>query len=354
VRDRIWSETWDTIKRHIRAKEKLLLPEGDWPISDDLNVGFYNEEIEIGDSTLFLLHKGRMGCINKKILGHVFRRWNIILANDVFVGFTKKPINIPFVNTLILPRHARPVKNHLMARKKKRVSETAFFVHLPKAAGTTAWEAISKHVPSKVYYGTYPAFLANPPGRNEYDLVGGHIPLSIAAHHMGIEDQLICLVREPVSRFRSAFLHSRRPHEDPATFSPVMRAMREMPLKDFLKRPDARMEVCQQFLMLGFGFDREYDSARDDLMFQGIAEYVRNPQHVFMTAEAVETFADHAATLLKAPPLPRKVEARNVSDKQSQKSDMEEFNDCIDEIKSLNRAEAAVYNLVRTQERKYR
>lgn len=351
--DKAWKEAWRAIEPLLRAQDKLLLPRGSWKLSSLDNIRFYDNKIDLEDANLFLLHKGKMGGIKKQELKNIFLKWRIIFSNNVFVLFKRKKLFF-HSNNLLLPKHVRSVNNYLNSKKKKRNKNTAFFVHLPKTAGTTAWENIGMHVPSKLYYENYHSFLANPPASYDYDLVGGHIPLPLMSPYIRPDDVVLCLVREPISRFRSAFLHSRRPHEDPATFSPVMRAMREMPLKDFLMRPDARMEVCQQFFMLGFGFDRIYEPSLDDVIFKRIIEYVSNPTNVFMTSELVDTFIGYASTLLQAPPLPFKdIQNRNVSDQSSQSSDMIEFNACLDDIRSMNNVEERVYRLIKDQQEIY-
>ncbi|ACI51983.1 conserved hypothetical protein [Gluconacetobacter diazotrophicus PA1 5] len=348
MQDPYWHDAWVAAQRHVGRDDRLLLPRGDWPGGAAGDIRCYDDAIDLGDATIFFLHKGRMGCIDRSALRQVFRTWHIFHANEVFICFRKRRPFLPLFRGMAHSRHVGVLTRYLDSGRRKRTDRTMFFVHLPKTAGTSAWRAMAAHVPSKIYYEMYSAFIANPPAAGEYDLVGGHIPLRVMEPRIRPDDVVTCLFREPVSRFRSAFLHSRRPDEDPATFTPVMRAMRDMPLREFLKRPDARMEVSQQSLMLGFSFREHYQESLDGDIFDSIRQYLRHPLHVFMTSDAIEPFVNRTVGLLRS--RPGMVKRHNSSDIVRQQADVAEFEDCLEEVKALGALDAAVYRLIRAQQ----
>lgn len=348
MRDACWKDAWIAARQYICPADKVLLPRGDWPHNEAVDVRYYDDRIDVDDATIFLLHKGRMGCIETPTLQRIFRTWQIFHANGVFICFRKRHSVSALLRSMPSRRHTRILKRHFNSRRLKRTDRTVFFVHLPKTAGTSVWAAFGRSVQSKIYYETYPSFLANPPAAGAYDLVGGHVPLRIMEPYVRSNDAVMCLYREPVSRFRSAFLHSRRPDEDPATFSPVMQAMRTMPLREFLKLPVARMEICQQSLMLGFSFQEHYTERLDDAIFSQIEHYVRDPRHIIMTSDAIGPFVNRAVGLLHASPMVAR--RHNVSDIARQWADVAEFQDCLEEVKALSALDEAVYQLIKVRQ----
>ena len=136
------------------------------------------------------------------------------------------------------------------------------------------WQALSWIYPSRVYYPSFAPFLAYPPNVAEYDLIGGHLPLSVISKYLADGDRVVGLMREPTQRLLSAFLHSRRPTEDPSTFTATMRAMRDLPFREFLQTEGGTLEARQQLIMLGRDHrigeassdDRRYLDRAEDLL----------------------------------------------------------------------------------------
>lgn len=345
VLDAYWLEAWNAIRVNVRPRDCLLLPPGDWPCSAVASRR-YERTIRIGNATILALHKGRLAAISKPMLRGLMKRWEIIFANEVFVCF-RKP------NSVLL--HDRPhcddphvglLHEYLLSHQRKRVEHTVWFAHLPKTAGTALWETLSKEVVSAIYYDSFETFLDRPPRRGEYDLVGGHIPLPLLMRMAGPEDIVTGLVRDPTARLRSAFMHSRRAMEDPATFTPLMRAMREQPLAEVLHTADGQMELRQQFLMLGFDFSTEYTPDRDQEIHNAAVDLLSDPRCRFDTTDHIDRLASELFSLLHIPPPEGPIGIRNASGPNVFVADQEEFDAAVPQILAQTGRDRLLHELV--------
>ncbi|GAJ29206.1 hypothetical protein [Acidomonas methanolica] len=341
--DPAWRAAWEAVRPLVGPHDTVLLPAGSWP--DDLIAARreYQDRIEIGDASAVLLHKGRLCTLSRPELSRLLTEWQIVHANEVFICFCRD--TPPSLKNRLrrYGKHVKPAWHHLAPRVRRRSAATLYFMHIPKTAGTSAWEAISRDVEAKLYYDGALPFLAHPPVQGDYDLIGGHIPLSVLERHAGPDALIAAVLRDPVMRFRSAFLHARRAGEDPATFSATMRRMREMPLSAFLDHPDARLETNLQIFMLGTPPDGEgHPSEFSDFVARAHAALDR-PNRLFLPDVRLGAFIAAARKHLGLPRRGAPSARRNVSDLVRQSRDLEEFAACIDRVRALAAPETALY-----------
>ncbi|EHH66900.1 sulfotransferase family 2 domain-containing protein [Gluconobacter morbifer] len=348
--DPLWRDAWLGVAPHLIRGDKILLPEGNWPDADDVEIRTYRYAIDIADATVLFLYKARIAGISHAVLKKIYATWKPIFANEVFACFVRRGRWSLFQQKKQYSLHYRIVEQYLNARKLRRCKETVFFAHIPKTAGTTAWEAVATSVPSKLYCESYEALVCHPVIAANFDLVGGHVPLPILARFARSNDRFASILRDPLARFRSAFLHARRANEDSRTFTDSMRLMRETSLADFLSHPDAPMEICQQTIMLGFAFDEIYSPKVEQKIFDLARSAVEDEGNFFATTRRLPQFIDTMRTALNLPLLEKEQPARNVSDHIAQTRDIEEFEAFIPKIREMLTMERALYDLVARKE----
>lgn len=351
MRDPCWQEAWTAIAPLLRGHDRLLLPRGDWP-AEGLRSRFYDNEIRIGRASVLVLHKGRLGGIAKPALRRVMRRWRCVFANEVLVCF-RKPAPVPLGRQPhVGDRHACTLHEYVHSRRLKRINGTVYFSHVPKAAGTAVWTALSQRVRSSIYYDSFESFRSNPPRPGEYDLVGGHVPVPLLLANASAADRVVGLVREPTARFRSAFLHSRRPEEDPDTFTPVMQAMRRDPLSAFLRTHDGQMELRQQLLMLGFDYGSDYGTHRDAELLEVAKTVLGDERCLFRPTEHIEAFVSEVADMLRIDFSGARLGRINAASLEGADRSTAEFERALPEIEAGNGGERELYELVLSRSRR--
>ncbi len=343
MQDPKWQAVFDAVAPLLIDTDIVLAPFGDWP-TFCCAIRYYQDVIEPRDATVLLLHKGRLPGLRKDQAQPITETWQCVFANDVFVCFTAtRRVRRDRRLGLGLYYYAR-VFLYLAPRHFRRRRATTFFVHLPKAAGTAVWTSIRRNFPASIYYPSIESFVHNPPDVDDYDLIGGHIPLALLSDYLTTGSYVIGLMREPTERFRSAFLHSRRADEDPSTFTPVMQAMRSMPLSMFLDTPDARMEMRQQLLMLGFPFDRPFSTEHDCDVYRNAVSNISRGGTLLYPMERLNDFLVASSNLLG---VRLRLSGRmNVTDRAAQISDIREFDSQIERVHSENHVERRLYNLI--------
>ena len=345
MRDPYWQAAWAAIEPLLRRHDRLLLPRGDWPVAGRQS-RFYDNEIQVGRASVLVLHKARLGGIAKAALLRVMGRWRCVFANEVLVCFRKAA---PFPlrkQPHIGDRHACTLYEYVHSGRLKRIDGTVYFSHIPKAAGTAVWTALSERVRSSMYYDSFESFRSNPPKPGEYDLVGGHVPLPLLLANMSGADRVVGLVREPTARFRSAFLHSRRAGEDPDTFTPVMQAMRRDPLAAFLRTPDGQMELRQQLLMLGFDYASDYGTHRDAELVAVAKSLLDDERCLFRPTEHIEEFVSEVAGMLRIDFSGARLGRVNAASLEEADRSTAEFEQALPEIEAGNNGERELYDLV--------
>ncbi|WP_146220736.1 sulfotransferase family protein [Gluconacetobacter entanii] len=352
--DPAWQEAWDAVVPTLSKKDRILLPVGQWPRADVAEMRTYRYVIEVGDATVLFLYKGRLSGIPRGVLKRIHDTWRPIFANAVFVCFRRSMWRPGFLNWKREKErssaHYGPVREFLDSRKLRRCRTTTFFVHIPKTAGTTVWEAVGNHVAAKLYCENHEPFERHPPQSADFDLIGGHVSLPIMARVAAPQDRFAAVLRDPVDRFRSAFLHCRRAHEDPKTFTKAMRLMRERPLAEFLRDPGAPMEICQQTIMLGFAFDRVYVPEVEQEIFDRACAAVEQEGNLFATTRGVARFVQTLRAKLHVVTSKETLGIRNACNPTEQARDIEEFEDSLPQIRTMIAMEQELYDRVARRE----
>jgi len=352
MKDPLWQEVYRALLDFLRRDDAVLLPFGDWP---DLpcKTSYYGDLISIDDATVFVLHKGRFGAIDKATLRRIADSWQCIFGNGVFLCFSKdfrarrdirrgrSPIDHRVLQGRFPPNALR---RFLQSKALRRRTSHIWYIHLPKAAGTSMWQSVSQAFPARIYYGSATAFSINPPDIDEYDLIGGHLRLSLITRHLAAEDWVIGLMREPTERLRSAFLHSRRPNADPLTFTATMRAMRDMPFAEFIRTGDGQLEARQQLIMLGYD-DGAVRSSPDDLdCLERAKAILSSDRFLFAPCTRADDFLNVATgrSHIRA----RHSQPLNTSTYEAQLADINEFNESLEQTLLANAGERRLYEFV--------
>lgn len=285
--------TWLAVHRAIAplltAKDAVLAPRGAWP-PFPCPVRFYDATIAIEDESVFVLHKGRMPALPKAALAAVVAGWRCLFANEVFLVFARPSGRRRWPSHVWPSDHLRRVHQHLRSRALKTQPSTLYYVHVPKTGGTAAWEALSRLFTSKVYYTDMETLHAHPPEPGEYDLVGLHGPPALIGDQLRPGDRVIGLLRDPIERFFSTVTHCRRPQEDPLTFTPAQRAMRDRPVADVLASAFGREETRLQTVFLGLPFPPRPAMPSTDALLDNALALIDRPDTLFAPLEAAETF----------------------------------------------------------------
>jgi hypothetical protein len=342
MKDPRWEEIQRELRRILRVDDTVLLPHGDWPELSCQAV-FYDDIIELGDATVFVLHKGRFGSIDKAVLRTISDTWQCIFGNDVFLCFSKDLRARGDLRHGKNRIHYGVLRRFLRSKRWRRSGERLWYIHLPKAAGTWMWNALSRSYPSRIYYPSFVPFLTYPPDVEEYDLIGGHLPLSVITKYLAETDRVVGLMRQPTERLLSAFLHSRRAVEDPSTFTATMRAMRDLPFHQFLQTDSGKLEAQQQLIMLGGGGDIQTSSDQRDCLDRA--------QQFLLSEQAIFAPCTRSAELFKVMVKRHRIrqkyaKARNDNDYTSQSHDIAEFYNSLDLLQSLNATEHRLYEFV--------
>ena len=287
--DPAWHDAFRATQPHLRSDDIVLAPRASWP-DFPCPVRLYDGPIELGDATVLLLHKGRLAGMRRDVLAGVVRGWTCLHANSVFAAYSRTaPRSLRALN-LWQQMHLLPVGRYLNAPRRKRRRGTIYFLHIPKAGGTSLWTVLRRAYPSHAYYGDLASWLANPPEVGTFDLVGLHFPASVLAPLLRDEDDIVGMLRDPTERFLSGVAHARRPSEDPATFTPAMQAMRTMPLADFLATEDGRQSVRLQLVTLGADHRRPFHDYRDEAMFKAALAQIGQPRAWFAPSDQSARF----------------------------------------------------------------
>jgi hypothetical protein len=254
--------------------------------------------IDIADATILVLHKGRLGGISKEDLRKVAREWQWIFANEVFVVLSrtrKVSRDVRFGLGLI---HCWPVIRFLRSASLRKRRSRIVYVHVPKTGGTSMWASLCKSFPSHIYYASIDACLKNPPAPDDYDLIGLHFSPSVFSEHLKEDDWIVGMVRHPTERFLSGVMHSKRENEDPETFSPSMRAMRDMDLGDYLMTEYARAETRLQLITFGADYRHSIDALSDQELLSSALAFTRHDNVILAPSDRSYGFQRYLANRL--------------------------------------------------------
>lgn len=340
MRDRLWRDVHEVVAPMMTPADRVLAPRGKWA-AWPCRVRFYDALIDLEDDTVVVLHKGRMPGMDPGALAGLAAGWQCLHANAVFVVFAREPRRRLDVRLGWRRRYLQRVRWHLAARRLRALDRTIYYVHLPKAGGTSAWQALCRSFRSSVYYGDAAAFLARPPEPGAFDLVGVHFSPSFVLDLMRPGDLIVGLLREPVARVLSGVVHSRRTTEDPGTLGPAMLAMRDTPLSAFLDTPLGRREAQSQLTLLGTPAEPSDPAA---LLAAALRFIERNDVLFAPTAEAERLVGRLFETLgRKPPPLPR----LNTNKRADYQRHEAEFQEAMPQLLALTAADRQLFEAVR-------
>jgi hypothetical protein len=287
--DPAWHDVFRATQPHVRPTDSVLAPRANWP-DFPCRLRLYDGPIELGDATVLLLHKGRLAGMRRDVLAGIVRDWTCIHANDVFAAYSRAGPRGLRAPNLSQHMHLLPVERYLNARRNKRRRGTIYFLHIPKAGGTSLWTLLRRAFPSHVYYGDLASWIANSPEPGAFDLVGLHFPASVLKPLLRDDDDIVGMLRHPTERFLSSVAHARRPTEDPATFTSAMQAMRTMPLAAFLATEDGRQSIRLQLVTLGADHRRPFSEYRDTAMLEAALAQVDHPRACFAASDQSARF----------------------------------------------------------------
>ena len=175
--------------------------------------------------------------------------------------------------------------------------------------------------------------------------MGVHFSPTLITGVLSRGDEVVGLMREPTARFLSSVAHCRRPTEDPVTFSPSQKAMREMHLSDFLKTEFARYEARAQLVELGRTPDLPAAGMDDQTLLANALGLLDQDRALIAPSES----SDQLAALLERRleiRLPR-LRALNVNDPAGYARHADEFAEARPAIEALNASEGRLYAAAR-------
>lgn len=267
--------------------------------------------------------------------------WQGIFANDVFVVLARAPRQLVDARYRSFPSHFRRIHSYVRSRELKRRPSTLYYVHLPKTGGTSAWDCLSRIFRSSVYFSDVNVFLANPPARNEYDLVGLHFSPWVLKDIVATRDLVAGMLREPTDRFISGVLHARRTGEDVETFTPSQKAMREMKLAEFLTTTYGSYEVQLQLIALGTSGTVSSGHLSDEAMLAHAVTFLERDDTIFAPSHQATQLMQQLAERLdtRCPGLRR----LNANDPTERARHHREIRDALPVIEAKNASERELY-----------
>ena len=343
MKDRFWHAVFKALRPHLSETDVVVMPRGDWP-PFPCACAFYDDVIDIADATVLVLHKGRLAGIRKQDLRDIAAEWQWIFANEVFVVLSRRGKirrDIRFSLSFI---HCWPVVRFLHSASLRRRRSRIVYVHVPKTGGTSMWESLKRRFPSHVYYSSMNTWLSNPPACEEYDLIGLHFSPTVLSRYLSEDDWIVGMVRHPTERLLSAVVHSRRDSEDPETFTPSMRAMREMDLVDYLLTDYGRHEARLQLITFGPNYREPAEALSDEELLSSALAFARSENVVLAPSERSQAFSELLAKRLSF--RPQALGRLNANEAAMRTPHLSELNRAIEAINAMNVPEREFYEFV--------
>ena len=291
MKDRLWQAVYGVLHHLLSNADMVLAPRGDWlqfPCSSVL----YDDVIDLAGCTVLVLHKGQMAGIEKADLLRVASEWQWVFANEVFIVLSRDKKIGRDVRRGPQLVHCKPLIRFLCSRNLRKRRSKLIYVHVPKTGGTSMWTALTKALPSHIYFTSLRALLKYPPVLEDYDLIGVHCSPAVLVQHLSDDDLVIGMVREPTQRFLSGILHSRRESEDPETFTPSAKAMREMELIECLATDFGRFEARLQLITFGLEHAVPLSVPSDDRLYASAVTFAKRRNVILAPSERSDAFRE--------------------------------------------------------------
>jgi Sulfotransferase family len=344
MKDRLWQAVYKALRPLLSEADTVLAPRGDWP-AFPCACTLYDAVIDIGDATVFVLHKGRLTGIRKGDLRRIAREWQWIFANEVFVVFSRMGKIRRDVRLSLEIIHCWPVIRYLRSASFRKRRSRIVYVHVPKTGGTSMWVSLARAFPSHAYYGSSYACLKNPPAPDDYDLIGLHFSPTVLSEFLSEDDWVVGMVRHPTERFLSGVVHCRRQSEDPETFTPSMRAMRDMDLADYLATEFGRFESRLQLITFGTDYRQPADALSDQEMLSSALAFAQRKNVILAPSERSREFRNFLARRLSF--RPRALGRLNANEPAMHTAYPPDFYGAIGLIDSITACEREFYDSVR-------
>jgi hypothetical protein len=229
--DHFWREAQQALAVHLQRGTSVLVPEGDWDRLPFAVTTYRNVDValDVAGFGAVLVHKGMLGSFRQAQIRACLGDLPVIFANAVFVLFalpealTRARFPARYRSRLIRPLEVYVDPAH---HRRWRARRSAF-LHVPKAAGTSAWSRISQSVRSKVYFGSNQALEAFDGDINAFEVVGGHFQAETLLAK-GWDGPVFFILRDPLERVLSFLAHARRADENVGLFADSYRVARDL------------------------------------------------------------------------------------------------------------------------------
>jgi hypothetical protein len=342
MKDRLWQAVYDAVRPLLNDDDVIMAPRGEWPPFPGIAI-FYDELIDLGGCTVLVLHKGQLTALPKTELRSVAEEWQWIFANEVFLVFSRSPRVRKDIRQSAAAVHCRPLARFLSSASLRNRQSKIVYVHVPKTGGTSIWASLTKAFPSHVYYPSVRAYLSNPPGSDDYDLIGLHFSPSVVLPSLRPDDWVIGMVRDPTQRLLSALMHSRRPTEDVTTFTASAKAMRDMGLTQYMATDFGRHEARLQLVMFGTDYRRSARAPTDEEMLHSARAFTRRESVILAPSELSPSFMEFVAYRLGF--RPGTLQRLNAKEPRTS-ANLAEIGSAIGLINSINASEREFYDFV--------
>jgi len=188
------------------------------------------------------------------------------------------------------------------------------------------------------------AWLRNPPACEEYDLIGLHFSPTVLSRYLSEDDWIVGMVRHPTERLLSAVVHSRRDSEDPETFTPSMRARREMDLVNYLLTDYGRNEARLQLTTFAPHYREPAKALSDEALLSSALAFARSENVVLAPSERSQAFSELLAKRLSF--RPQALGRLNANEAAMRTPHLSELNRAIEAITGMNVPEREFYEFV--------
>ena len=217
-----WQEVKDLILEDAFRSQKILLPLAEWN-ARDRNLSFYTDgdHVSIEDYSCVVLHKAKLQSFSLGQCDELLRDWTAVFGNNVFAVFSRKKT----VEYTFNPDHLKYIEVFVDPLKYWREnSKQACFLHIPKTAGTSVWNAMSLSIQSKAYFSSDQGLLNYEGDINSFETIGGHFGYA-TLREKGWNGPVFTTIRDPISRLYSFARHAWRDRAYMATLDANFRVI---------------------------------------------------------------------------------------------------------------------------------